>query len=131
MKLRRKRMIKVKTKKLANSFKYAFKGFFTSFKTERNMKIHVFIMIIVIMMGYFLKISTIEWLICIILFGVVISAELFNTAIENLVDMVTSYRNEKARIVKDVSAGAVLVLAICAFIIGLIIFLPKIVYFFR
>ena len=77
-------------------------------------------------MGIILKISRIEWIICIILFGFVISLELVNTAIENAVDLITQEINPKAKIIKDVSAGAVLVAAITAVIAGLIIFVPKI-----
>ena len=98
-----------------------------SFKTERNMKIHVLIMLLVIIAGILLKISNIEWFICIILFTLVISAELFNTAIETVVDMITTEKNEKAKIAKDVSAGAVLILAIGSAIVGLMIFIPKII----
>lgn len=118
-----------KAKKLINSFKYAIEGFFTSFRTERNMKIHIVMMIVVIVMGIWLKISKVEWMICIILFAFVISAELFNTAIETVVDIVMPNKNEKAKIAKDVSAAAVLVLAIGAAIIGCMIFIPKL--FFR
>lgn len=113
-------------KKLIYSFKYAFEGIFTGFKQEQNMKIHVVIMLLVIILGVVLKISALEWIICIILFGVVISAELFNTAIEQTVNIAMPEINEKAKIAKDVSAGAVLVTAISAAIIGLIIFAPKI-----
>ena len=73
-------------KKLIKSFKYAFEGIFTGIKEEQNMKIHIAIMIIVIIFGITLKISKIEWIICIALFGLVISMELINTAIENTVD---------------------------------------------
>ena len=118
--------MRAKTKKILNSFKYAFQGIITSFKTERNMKIHV-IMLLVIIAGILLKISNIEWFICIILFTLVISAELFNTAIETVVDMITTEKNEKAKIAKDVSAGAVLILAIGSAIVGLMIFIPKII----
>jgi len=127
MNLRQKRKMQVKTKKLINSFKYAGQGIFSSFKTERNMKIHVIIMLMVILMGILLKITKLEWIICIILIGVVISAELFNTAIETIVDMVMPYKNEKAKLAKDVSAGAVLVVAIGAAIVGGMIFFPKII----
>ncbi len=128
MKLKNKRKLKVKTKKIANSFKYAFEGFFTSLKTERNMKIHILIMLIVIAMGFIFKISILEWFICIILFSIVIAGELFNTAIETVVDMITPYKNKKAKIAKDISASAVLVLAIGSAIIGMIIFIPKIFF---
>lgn len=125
MKKNRQRIIKVKTKKLANSFKYAFEGFISSFKTERNMKIHIFIMMLVIIAGIIFKISKAEWIVCIFCIGLVVSGELFNTSIETIVDMVMPYKNEKAKIAKDVSAAAVLVLAIASAIIGLIIFMPK------
>ena len=113
-------------KKLLKSFKYAFDGIFTGIKEEQNMKIHIAIMILVIIFGIMLKISKIDWIICIILFGFVISMELINTAIENTVDLVTKEKNEQAKIAKDVAAGAVLVSAITSAIIGLIIFVPKI-----
>ena len=115
-----------KMKKIRNSFKYAIEGTWTSFKTERNMKIHIFIMILVIIAGIILKINKSEWIICIILFAIVIGSELFNTSIETIVDMVMPEKNEKAKIAKDVSAGAVLVVAIGAAIIGLVIFVPRI-----
>ena len=114
-------------KKLIKSFKYAIEGIITGIKQERNMKIHIIIMILVIIFGIILKISKIEWIICIILFGFVISLELVNTAIENTVDLVTLEKKTKAKIAKDVAAGSVLVSAITSIIIGLIIFIPKII----
>ena len=91
------------------------------------MKIHILMMLLVAIAGIILKINVIEWIICIILFAIVISAELFNTAIETVVNMITMEKNEKAKIAKDVSAGAVLVTAIGSAIVGLIIFIPKVV----
>lgn len=117
-------------KKLLKNFKYAFEGIFTGIKEEQNMKVHIVIMILVIIFGIMLKISTIEWIICIVLFGLVISMELINTAIENTVDLVTKEKNEQAKIAKDVAAGAVLVSAIASAIIGLIIFVPKVISIF-
>lgn len=122
----KKNEIKAKSKKIINSFKYAIQGILTSFKTERNMKIHTCIMILVIIVGILFKINKYEWIICVICFAIVIGGELFNTAIETVVDMVMPYKNEKAKIAKDVSAGAVLVLAMGAAIVGFIIFMPKI-----
>lgn len=126
MNFKKKRIIKVKSKKMVNSFKYAFEGFTSSFKTERNMKIHIIIMILVIIAGILLKINKYEWIICIICFSIVIGGELFNTAIETVVDIVMPHKNEKAKLAKDISASGVLILAIGATIIGLIIFVPKI-----
>lgn len=108
-----------------------FLGIITSFKTERNMKIHVFVMILVIIAGIVFKVSLLDWIILVIMFGLVISAELFNTAIETIVDMITMENNEKAKIAKDVAAGAVLVLAFASVIVGLIIFIPKIFNFIK
>lgn len=130
MKLKQKRKLKVKTKKLMNSFKYAIDGIIASFKTEKNMKLHILAMILVILLGIIVKLSKLEWIICIILFAIVIAGELFNTAIETTVDIAMPYRNEKAKLAKDVSAGAVLIIALASAIIGGIIFIPKILGIF-
>lgn len=114
-------------KKLVNSFKYAIEGFISSFKTERNMKIHVIAMILVVLLGMYLKLDIIEWCFITVAIVMVISAELFNTAIETIVDMVSPEKNPKAKIAKDISAAAVLILAIGAAIIGAIIFIPKVI----
>ena len=118
-------------KKLINSFKYALQGFASSFRTERNMKIHVVATILVIILGIYLKLNLIEWSIITIAIVIVISAELFNTAIETIVDMVSPQKNEKAKLAKDISAGAVLILAIGSAIVGFMIFLPKIITIFN
>lgn len=116
-----------KVKKIKNSFKYAINGFFRAFKEERNLKIHITIMFLVIVAGLGLDISKEEWIICILLFGLVISLELVNTAIETTVDIAMPEKNEKAKVAKDVAASAVLVSAIVSAIIGLLIFVPKII----
>lgn len=120
----------MKNKKLINSFKCAIQGIKQAVKTERNVKIHITIMILVIIAGIVLKINTQEWIICIILFGLVISLELVNSAIEATVDIAMPEINEKAKVAKDVAAGAVLVSAIASAIIGLIIFIPKVIVFY-
>lgn len=120
----------MKNKKLINSFKFAFKGIGSCIRSERNMKIHFTMMILVVLLGIILNISMWEWIICFILFGLVISLEMVNTAIETVVDLVSPTFNEQAGRAKDIAAGAVLVNAIVAFIIGLIIFLPKVVGLF-
>ena len=117
-------------KKLINSFKYAIEGIISSFKTERNMKIHVLAMIIVIALGFFFKLDKVEWCFIIIAIVSVISAELFNTAIETVVDMISPEKNPKAKLVKDIAAGAVLIVAIGAAIIGFVVFGPRVINFF-
>jgi diacylglycerol kinase len=83
---------------------------------------------LVIILGFILKIDLQEWVICILLIGAVIGAELMNTAIETTVDMYTREKNELAKKAKDVSAGAVLIIAISSAIIGCMIFIPKLVH---
>ena len=122
---------KQECKKLINSFKYALQGFASSFRTERNMKIHVVATILVIILGIYLKLNLIEWSIITIAIVIVISAELFNTAIETIVDMFSPQKNEKAKLAKDISAGAVLILAIGSAIVGFMIFFPKIITIFN
>ena len=117
-------------KKLINSFKYATEGIVSSFRTERNMKIHVLAMIIVIALSFFFKLDKVEWSLIIIAIVSVISAELFNTAIETVVDMISPEKNPKAKLVKDIAAGAVFVVAIGAAIIGFIIFGPRVINLF-
>ncbi len=115
-----------KLKNFIKSFKYAIDGICLSIKAERNVKIHIIIMFLVIIAGFIFKINKYEWIACIVCFAIVIGGELFNTAIERIVNVIIPYKDDKAKNIKDISAGAVLVLAIGAFIIGLIIFVPKI-----
>ncbi len=113
-------------KRFLNSFKYAFEGIITTIKEERNIKIHILAVVVVIIMGVTYKISQVEWIICLILFGLVISSEIINTSIENAVDLITKEENELAKKAKDAAAGAVLVNAIISAIIAGIIWIPKI-----
>lgn len=110
---------------LWKSFYHAFCGIKDNVVRERNLKIHIMIMIIVILLGLLLKINTMEWMICLILFGLVISLELVNTAIEVTIDIYIQEFDEKAKLAKDTAAGAVLVTAFVSIVIGLIIFIPK------
>ncbi len=95
--------------------------------TERNMRIHMWISILVIGTGFVLKITALEWLFVLIAVGGVISLELINTALERLVDLATGDYHPLAKQAKDVAAGAVMVYALLSIIIGLIIFLPKLI----
>lgn len=117
-------MKKAKKNPLYESFGYAFEGIWTGIKKERNMKIHCLAVIIVTLMGTLLQIRPYEWCICLLLFAVVMSLELVNTAIEAVVDLVTEEKKPLAKIAKDTAAGAVLIAAIVSVIIGCIIFIP-------
>ncbi|WP_026529181.1 diacylglycerol kinase family protein [Butyrivibrio sp. VCD2006] len=115
--------------KLYKSFGYAFQGIFNTILHERNMQIHCVVTLLVVIFGFILHISLIEWLFCLVLFGLVLSLELVNTALEAVVDLVTEERKPLAKKAKDAAAGAVLMSAIMAAIIGGIIFFPKLYAF--
>ena len=128
-------MFKKKFKKskpsLLKSFYYAFQGIKVNILTERNLVIHFLVMLLVIVCGFVFKISVTEWLICILLFGFVITLELMNTAIETAIDICMPEINPKAKLAKDTSAGAVLVVAIVSVVIGIMIFGPKLLEIWR
>ena len=110
---------------LYKSFGYAFQGIFNTIRTERNIKIHCAAAILVTIFGIWLQISKTEWMICFILFGLILALELVNTAVEATVDLFTEERKPLAKKAKDAAAGAVLVAAIFATVIGILIFIPK------
>lgn len=118
-------------KRRIKSFKYAFSGLFYVFSTQTNMQIHLFVMIAVILAGVYFKISNNEWLFLMLTFALVIISEIINTAIEEIVNFISPDFNHKAGLIKDLGAAFVLIAAIFAIIIGLIIFLPKIILTFH
>ena len=113
------------------SLGYAIEGIKTCIIKERNIKIHIFVMICVIVCGVFFQISYLQWIICMFLFALVISLELMNTAIEAIVDLCSPQYHSLAKVAKDAAAGAVLVSAIFSAIIGLMIFIPYLLDFFQ
>lgn len=121
--------LKLDKKRLVNSFKYAFEGIVQAFIGEQNLKIHTVIACLVILFGFILKISYVEWLVCLILIGLVLMAEFFNTSIEYLVDLVSPEIHPLAKATKDTASAGVLMMAIISAIIGLIIFVPKLISF--
>jgi diacylglycerol kinase (ATP) len=113
--------------KLGRSFGYAFNGIGYAAATQLNFRVHLVAMLTAVFMGYWLHISTGEWLWIALSITLVLVMELLNTAIEILVDLVSPGYNEKAGHVKDVAAGAVTITAFFAVITGLVIFLPKLI----
>lgn len=110
------------------SFKFAFKGIATGVKESRNLRIHLSVTLLVIIFGILLGISALEWVIVLILIGVVVSAELLNTSIEDTLNILRDEAGVSYKYTgkgKDMAAGAVFVLAIIAAVIGLMIFVPK------
>lgn len=96
-------------------------------KSEKNFKREIALGIIALILSYILKIDKIEFIIVLTMICLVLTAEIINTAVERTVDLVTKEYHELARIAKDVSAGSVLVTSIFSLIIGIIIFIPKII----
>jgi len=117
--------------KFLNSFKYAFKGIILNFKEEANFRFHLFVALQVIAAAFYLHLDTVEFAIVCICIGLVLSAEAINTAIENLTDLVSPEKHELAEKTKDSAAAAVLIISIAAAIVGLIIFVPKLIALFN
>lgn len=111
-------------KKSVTNFTYAFNGLWLALKDEPNMIFHLLGAILVIFLGWFFQIKISEWLIVILLIGLVISLELTNTAIEEVVDSFTQKEHPGAKKAKDIASAAVLIATIAALIIGFLIFLP-------
>jgi diacylglycerol kinase len=111
--------------KFLRSFTYAWKGLRYAFRTQLNFKVHSLAGLAAICLGISLNISRQDWLWIFLAIALMLVAELFNTAIEVLVDFISPAYHPKAGIVKDVSAAAVLIIAFLAIIIGLMVFVPK------
>jgi len=112
---------------ITRSFGFAFSGLKTAFKKEPNFRLHLITTLLVVISAYLLKFNLLEWLILTLTIFLVIIFELINTALEALVDLVSSEIKPEAKIAKDVSAAAVLLTALFAIIVGTILFLPKLV----
>ena len=113
--------------KFHKSLGHALDGIEYAINHERNVKIEIFVAILVSILGFLLKITILEWLIIIITISLVLGLELVNTAIERTVDLVTKDYYELAKNAKDVAAGAVLTVSMFSCVVGIIIFLPKII----
>jgi Diacylglycerol kinase len=110
--------------KFIAGFGYAAQGIWYAIRTQRNIRVHSGVALVAILLGILLHISTIEFAIIFLTIGAVFIAEMFNTALEFCVDLVSPTYHPLAKHAKDVAAGAVLIAAIIAIIIGLCIFLP-------
>lgn len=111
------------------SFKYSYDGLKYAYLNEQSMLLHLMCTIVVIVLGIFLKISLIEWIICITLLTCIMSIELLNTAIEATVDLVTKEKKELAKIAKDTSSASAGIISIFSLVVFLLIFVPKIIEF--
>ncbi len=115
-----------KNRSFLSGLRHALDGVKEGFRGERSMRIHFAAAAAVILLGVLLRISAWEWIVCVMLIGLVIASELLNTALENVVDICSPELNPRAKRVKDTAAGAVLIVSLTAAIAGLIIFVPKV-----
>lgn len=128
-KAKNKKRYQRKDQSLKGSFKYAFSGLKYSFFAETNMFIHFLSFSIILLASAAFGLSALEWILIILVSFAVIVVELLNTALEVTIDMIEAFENPLARVVKDCGAAAVLMTSIAAVIVGLIIFIPKIMEF--
>lgn len=112
--------------KYKDKFMNAFRGMYVFSKTTRHLYIHVISALLVVIFGFYLKVSSLEWVALIFAIGLVFVTEMLNTAIEIDIDLTSPNYHPFARDTKDVAAAAVLFSVFIAIIVGLIIFLPKI-----
>jgi diacylglycerol kinase len=109
---------------ILSSFRCAFAGLRYVLATQRNARVHLFITAAVIALGAWLELSVIQWALLVLTIGLVLAAEMLNTVAERLVDLISPGYHPLAGVVKDVAAGAVLLSAVTAFIVGLLILGP-------
>ncbi len=108
------------------SFRYALNGIRLLFQKEHNARIHLAAAAVVIGAGFVFKINPTEWIAILLCIALVIGMEALNSAIEKLADVVSPQHSAQIKRVKDISAGAVLICAVIALIVGCIVFIPKI-----
>lgn len=118
----------IRIKRLFKSFKYAQKGFIKTWKEEQNLQIQSVVAVLVLFLSYVLGLSRMEWIIIILLSGLVILMELANSAVERIADVLKPRINSYVKEIKDISAAAVLLSSLIAVLVGLMVFWP---YFFN
>ena len=115
---------KDRSENVLQSFRFAFAGIVHAVTQQRNVRIHFLTAAVVVVLAGLLKVSLVEWAVLVLTVGFVVVTEMVNTAIEAVVDLVSPDFHELAKVAKDVAAGAVLVAAVAAVIIGSLIFVP-------
>ena len=121
----------INPKKFTVSLSHAFNGFIYLFKTQNNFRIHLLIPFLVVTLGILLKIKHVEWLIILLVIGLVWIVEAINTVFERLFDLLDETYNPIVKVGKDVAAATVLFSALISIIVGLVIFIPPLVSFLR
>ena len=114
----------IKIKRLYKSFTYAFRGLGKTLKEEQNLQIQSIAGLVVIILGWYFRIEVEEWLILILVIGLVILMEIINSAIERITDVLKPRLDSYVKEIKDIMAAAVMLASVIAVTVGLIIFLP-------
>lgn len=114
----------IRISRLFKSFGYAFKGLFKTFREEQNFQIHSSAGLLIIFLGLFLNIKSQEWVMLILVICLVLIAEIANSAVERITDVLKPRINSYVKEIKDIMAAAVLLSSLAAVIVGLIIFWP-------
>ncbi len=117
----------IKTRKLFSSFGYALDGIYLAVKLDQNVRFHLLVSVVVLIVSFLLKISTVEFLFIILAIFFVVISEMVNTAIEEMTNLIIKEHHVSARVAKDVAAGAVLLSAVFAVIVASIILFPKLI----
>ena len=112
-------------------FKPAFEGIWKVITTQKTFKAMMLIALITIIAAFYFGFNSTEWITLILMITLVLTAEMFNTAIEFLSDRINSKRDQEIKVVKDISAGAVLTASLISIIVGIILFYPKILIFLK
>jgi undecaprenol kinase len=114
----------MRSRNLFESFRFAFSGLWYALRTQRNTRIHLAVAVAVAGLGLWLDLAPIQWAVLVLTIGVVLVSEMLNTVAETLVDLVSPGYHPLAKVVKDVTAGAVLLAAIISIVVGLLVLGP-------
>lgn len=104
------------------SVKCAVQGVLSAVRSQRNLRIQLVVTVLVVVLGAIVRLERTEWCIVVLAIGMVLAAETANTALEALVDLVSPEYAERAKFAKDAAAGAVLIVVVCALVVGIVIF---------
>jgi diacylglycerol kinase len=114
----------VRSRNILESFRFAFTGLWYALRTQRNTRVHLAIAAVVVVLGLCLNLSYVQWAVLTLTIGFVLVSEMLNTVAETLVDLVSPGYHPLAKVVKDVTAGAVLLTAIISVVVGLLVLGP-------
>ena len=114
----------MRSRNILESFRFAFSGLWYAWRTQRNTRVHLAIAAVVVVLGLCLNLSYVQWAVLTLTIGFVLVSEMLNTVAETLVDLVSPGYHPLAKVVKDVTAGAVLLTAIISVVVGLLMLGP-------